>query len=202
MNINDVFQVRDTFNLTGGQTAVLTRYYRCTTANAADTAEDVNDRVAIDITGSMLAVMDESYHWAARQTINGMDNLDFFEEIGNEPGTRTGSQLPTALCTGIRSFDRGPGFTRSDHLLPCGNVSDLNSNLGVWSGTYIATLGTLLDNFGDTMTLINASVIEPVQLAGGFVLGTAPTVKQSLVGSWQVNNFPTWLRTRQDYLWS
>lgn len=202
MNVGDIYQVRDTYNLTSGQTATLTRYYECETANPTDTAVHLNDRHNINITGALLALMDESYQFASRQTINGMDNLDFYEVASPEAGSLTGSQLPTALCAGIRSFDRGPGFTRTDHLLPIGNVTSINSSLGVWSGGFIVSCGTILDNFGDSLTLANGSEMFPVQLAAPFKLGVTPVSKQSLVGTWQINQYPSWLRTRQDYSWA
>lgn len=201
MDAGDIYQFRVTYGLVNDQNAVITTYWRAKGADGSSGAFEVFGALEATFIDAMVGLVNEDQEVSSAQVINGMDNLDFYEEAVATAGTRTGTALPTFIGFGIRSFLRGPGYRRSRHTLPFGSVSDLDSFNGFWSSAIRTAADPLIESFGEEQD-VGTTQIEPVQLAGSFILGTEPTVRQVLTGQWERNDIPTKQDTRQGYSWT
>jgi hypothetical protein len=72
---------------------------------------------------------------------------------------------------------------------------------GRWTNEVRADIEDLLPTMGSVWEGVNEAY-GLVQIAGGFILGTPPTVNRNLLGNWTYNLFPSHQATRRAYSWS
>lgn len=192
----DTYQIELKTLHEGVQLAHTRWYWQVVDDEALITAAAVGGYVEAFLGLDWSPVLHQSNDFVQLRVINGSDNSDFVDYNPFIPGTKTGPNIPAALCFYVRSFNRGPGYTRSDYFLMAGGLNDIISP-GVWSPGFRSACGFFETMFGSSIPREGTSMI-PVQLAAPFKLGVVPTIKQSLVGEWEHDVNPHWLRTRQD----
>lgn len=199
--LGDIYRIQNEFVLVGDERAVVTQYYRVTTAGSGG-ASNVVSAWGTKFTSSILGLLNEDNTLLARSTINGMNNSDFLESVPNSNGSRTGASLPPGLTPVFRSERSQPGDRYSWQRWPFGSVSDLSDG-GLWTSPMGTALAAFTDLLDDTLAPGTGEILEPCQITGGFILGTSPTFVRSLTGQWAFGIQPHWLESRQpDYTYT
>lgn len=198
-SVGDIYQSKVSFQLTQGQVGLAVMYYEVISGGTNLTAENVADEIDTNLLSPLQALMPAPWNMDRIFTINGMDNDDFNDTNPSRTGSLGGFTPPLFLSMGIRGPFPGPGMHRARHNLPGGNTSSLQGD-GVWVAAFKNSLLALAQVFGDQFENANG-LIEPVTIAGSFVLGTPPAKRASAVGEWEVNQFATTMKSRQSYAW-
>lgn len=196
MATNDIYQLKLT-SVSNSEVMQNVFYYRDTAGagNALELVEEFTNQVLPDI-----QAMQNSLTLNTRiQAVNGMFNTDSWIEDMAVAGDVVGTPVSTFLAVGFRKRFGGIGF-RYSYKRFYGLYAGSQTNFGVFTSGTRDMLDPLAVKLGQVIegTL---GAYQPVQITGGFVLGTAPVFKQPLQGNWQYSDRFTHQDSRQQYGW-
>ena len=197
-SIGDIYQVRLQYDDYTGEEMVFRIYYEVT-AIGTISAPGINNALPNFFEDAMRDIMSDDSTIFQHQTINGMDNTDNEEEAISLAGTSitAGHALPY-LSAAIRIPRQTPGQRHAYHHIG-GLVPAVDSDQK-WSSTMLAAIKTLANAVSASRSLLGGT-LRPVQLAGGFKLGTNPVRRRYLDVGAQVSTWPIALDRRKVYGW-
>lgn len=201
MALGDIYQIRvhQTFH---GEEAMNVFYYE-TVAGASNNAEDVYNTFADDVWDVVRAMQSQRVVTRRFEVINGMNNLDFhYVDVSSAGVYDTGLDIPPQGAIGFRSPSGGPG-TRYSYKRFVGAMTGMLASAGfpIWNESVregimrnvAIALGTALEGVDGQYA--------PIQVTGGFALGTPPVESHSLLGQWSLNEWLSTQRTRAAFSW-
>jgi hypothetical protein len=196
---NDIYQIRMLYNDLNDEAMVWRQYYQITSGTSCTAADLVGEWLA-DVRGSIRALWPTTTFSTQVQVVNGMDNGDNYEAAELVAGTGTSSTaMPPVMSLGLRCPRTTPGTRHAYHHLG-GLTLQLQTTTGKFDSTYAAIVATLKAALDNTLTG-EGWIAKPVQLTGGFKLGTPPTKSRDLTSLWQHCAFPIPIERRIQYLW-
>lgn len=201
MAIGDIFQIRvhQTFH---GEEAMNVFYYECL-SGGLDASEDVYSEFA-DVVWDVVRAMQSARVITRRfEVINGMNNLDFFYvDVSSEGDYDTGLDIPPQGAIGFRSPSGGPG-TRYSYKRFVGAMTGMLASTGfpIWNeGVREGIMRNVCIALGANLEGASG-LYQPIQITGGFQIGTPPVEGHELVGTWSLNEWMSTQRTRAAFSW-
>ncbi len=201
MALGDIYQVRvhQTFH---GEEALNVFYYEVV-AGGANNAGDLYNEFTDLVWDAVRAMQSQRVTTRRFEIINGMNNLDYSYQDGSASGQYdTGLDIPPQGAIGFRSPSGEPG-SRYSYKRFVGAMTGMISSVGfpIWNESVregimrdvAIALGTILEGADGSYA--------PIQITGGFVLGTAPVESHSLQGQWSLNEWMSTQRTRAAFSW-
>lgn len=200
-SVGDVVQIK-VFQTCLDQLLVNSFYYRID-AGASPSVDDLLSAFKDDVWDVVRALVTAANVTTKYEAINGMDNAEFEVEEVTTPGTNAGggAVLPAQIAAVFRSPNAGPGTRYSYRAFSGFTSSQLEGTGGTWDNTQLDELDAVCVALGAILEGANG-LYTPVQLTGGFRLGTPPDVGRTVVGNWLYNYVPGGRRTRQSYNWT
>lgn len=199
-SVGDIYQVKMQTLHSSGETALTVFYYELVSGDPAFNAENAANEVDDNIVAEFILSMSDTSRVNRIDSINGMDNDDFFSFNPNEPGDRIANPLAPNIAASFRSPWPGPGTRRGQHRLMTGVGSDVDGLDGIWDSNFQTLVADLATALGAQLENANG-FISPVTIVGGFVLGVSPTRNESIGGQWELNKFPMTQNSRKQYSW-
>lgn len=204
MSTSDVYQVRMFYTAGENPEELINVYYYQQTGgfsgvpNAADMVGEFLDNVW-DLVRDL---QPDTVTTRKYTCININDPSDYVEGFPNSVGNRDalGYLLPSFVCAAIRSPREAAGDRYSYKRISGLQSGDIAANVA-WAGTTLTLLDAIATAHGTQLEGTNGTY-EPVQVAAGWSLGSAPTIRQSLMGFWAYNTHPSHQVTRQEGLYA
>ncbi len=199
MSVGDIYQVRMFQELSDYSDELLNVYFYRQTAgfsgvpNAADMIGEFLDNVWDTVRACQNSVLVTRKYTC----VNINDPTDYVEGFPSSPGGITaGNLVPAFIVMTIRSARAAMGDRYTYK-----RFSGVQTGHFASDATFTSTILDLLDAtataHGSILEGANGTY-EPVQVAAGWTLGAAPTVRQSLAGLWSYNRYASHQSTRQD----
>jgi len=198
--VGDIYRVECHCLHPSGVSAISVFYYEFISGDAAFDAEDAANEVIDNILAETLGALSNNSRWNRVDSINGMDNDDFFSTNPDDVGILSGNPLAAQIAAAMRSPWNGPGTRRANKRFMLGLSIHIDGIDGIWDSGLQTELSDLAVNLGAQLENANG-FIRPCTIVGAFALGVSPTRNEIIAGKWELNKFPSTQKTRQDYSW-
>lgn len=200
----DFYHIDLTIDNVNGQQAHMVSYYRQNgNGSPAVDAGDLNERFRVFVANEIAELMSTKWVMSRCVVRNLLVPEDFSDVTFTNTGDLTSDALPAVLAVGLRSPRQKPGFNRSRHNLPLGDISwvDENGLITAAARTLIEdTMGCLGLAFWDvesSMTWVPVTV--EIEYDDSVIVGV--TQRSVVTGVWEYNSVFTTQKGRQDFFW-
>jgi len=202
--IGETYAVKVYQSWQGVEFGMNTFAYRQQSGSITNAAEDILDEFKADVWAAVRSCMIPASTTYRIQVINIARPVDSIDSPEDLDGTLTasGGLLAPFYCLAVRRPAAFPGQKFSYHHFAMQSAGQLFNNAPGWSADYQDTIVAMIDNLGSLVESASGAY-EPVQIAGNWTYGVAPTVRRVLLGQWQFNVGPTTVNSRKDayYQW-
>jgi len=190
-------------NVNGQEAKMVSHYQQVGDGSPTEGAAELNLLWRVFVANEIAELCSAAWEQTRVEVRDLLNPLDYADVAITNTGDLTGDALPAVLAVGVRSPRQPPGYNRSRHNLPLGDVTWIDAN-GLVDGAARTLVSDAMGILGSGITNGTSTVTwNPVTVDVTYTSGviTDVEVRRIVTGIWEVNGVFTTSKARQDYFW-